>query len=357
MRSCAPFYDVCSGETQMKKHLTRGVLAAAALAAAGAAQAQSSVTLTGLADMYVGSMRMAGDAERKNTAGSGGMTTSWFGAKGVEDLGGGLKAGFNFTSFMRMNTGEMGRFSGDTFWSRDANITLGGNFGTVTLGRWLAPNFLPTILFNPFGDSFVFSPLVLHGNVPLFNGTNWTGTSPADTGWGSQLAYTTPSFGGLTATVNYQFRGTDKGHNVGGNLLYFNGPLALTAFYERAQLGNPVATAFSDGSTRTDWMLGGSYDLQVVKLFLTYGQAKNNVTDVKIKTAHIGASAPLGPGKLLAAVAQSKNSGLDKTRRTLTVGYDYNLSKRTDLYANAMYDHITDYKSGTSFAVGLRHRF
>ena len=343
----------------MKKHLTRGALAAAAaLAAAGAAQAQSSVTLTGLADMYVGSLRMAGDAARKNTAGSGGMTTSWVGVKGVEDLGNGLKVGFNFTSFMRMGNGDLGRFPGDTFWSRDANITLGGSFGTVTLGRWMAPNFLPTILFNPFGDSFVFSPLVLHANVPLFNGTGWTATSPADTGWSSQVAYSTPDIGGLKATLHYQFRDSAaSGHNVGVDLLYFSGPLGLTAFYERAQLSNPVAAPYADGSTRTNWMVGGSYDFQVVKLFVTYGQAKNDVTDAKIKTTQLGASAPLGPGKLLASVAQSKNNGLDQTRRTITVGYDYLLSKRTDVYANLLHDRITDTKSGTSYAVGVRHRF
>ena len=152
------------------------------------AHAQSSVQLSGLADMYVGSMRMAGDAERKNTVGSNGMTTSWFGVTGTEDLGNGLKAGFAFTSFLRMSNGSYGRFVNDTFWSRDANVSLSGNFGTVRLGRWMAPNFLPTILFNPFGDSFTFSPLVLHANVPLFNGTGWTGTTPADTGWSSQIA-------------------------------------------------------------------------------------------------------------------------------------------------------------------------
>lgn len=66
-------------------------LAATALCAAGA-YAQSSVQLTGLADIYAGSMKMAGDAGRKSVVNSGGMTTSWFGFKGTEDLGGGLKA-------------------------------------------------------------------------------------------------------------------------------------------------------------------------------------------------------------------------------------------------------------------------
>lgn len=340
---------------------SRCALAAATLClAAGAAHAQSSVTLTGLADMYVGSMRMAGDATRKNTVGSGGMTTSWFGVKGIEDIGGGNKVGFNFTSFMRMGNGDYGRFNGDTFWSRDANITFGGNFGTIVIGRWMAPNFLPTILFNPFGDSFTFSPLVLHANVALFNGTGWGKTTPADTGWSNQIAYKTPSFGGLTATLQYQFRSdatTDNRYNVGGNLMYFNGPIGLTAFYERAKVGNPVANGFVDGSTRTDWMLGGSYDFTFAKFFLTYGQAKNSVSEVKMKTAQVGATVPIGPGKLMASYAQTKDDGLDKTRKTLAVGYDYTLSKRTDAYANVMFDRITGFDSGTSYGIGLRHRF
>lgn len=62
------------------------------------AQAQSSVQLTGTIDSYAGSMKLAGQ-ERVASVGSGGLTTSWWGVKGVEDLGGGLKADFNITSF------------------------------------------------------------------------------------------------------------------------------------------------------------------------------------------------------------------------------------------------------------------
>ena len=104
-------------------------------------------------------------------------------------------------------------------------------------------------------------------------------------------------------------------------------------------------------------MLGGFYDFQVVKLFLTYGQAKNDVSNAKLKTAQLGASVPIGPGKLLASYAQTRNNLLDAKRQTLTVGYDYNLSKRTDLYANVMHDRITNRSSGTSYGIGLRHRF
>jgi predicted porin len=104
-------------------------------------------------------------------------------------------------------------------------------------------------------------------------------------------------------------------------------------------------------------MLGGSYDFKVVKLFATYGQSKNDVSDAKLKTATVGASVPIGAGKILAGYARTRNSLLDATRQTLTLGYGYDLSKRTDLYANVMHDRITDRSNGTSFGVGIRHRF
>ena len=78
----------------------------AAMSLGGFAHAQSSVQLAGLVDAYAGSMRMSGDAARKATVGSGGLTTSWFGMTGSEDLGGGLKANFALTSFFQADTGS-----------------------------------------------------------------------------------------------------------------------------------------------------------------------------------------------------------------------------------------------------------
>jgi hypothetical protein len=137
-------------------------------AIASPAIAQTNVTLSGLVDTYVGSLRNSGDPARQSVVNSGGLTTSWFGFKGAEDLGGGLKANFALTGFFRADTGQSGRFQGnETMWSRDAHVGLSGGFGAVSLGRDVAPNFLPTILFNPFGDSFAFSPLIAHADVPL----------------------------------------------------------------------------------------------------------------------------------------------------------------------------------------------
>ena len=339
----------------------------AALLCASAAHAQSSVQLTGLVDVYVGSLKFAGDAGKTNQVGSGGLTTSWIGFQGTEDLGSGLKAGFNLGAFMRVDTGTMGRFNNDPFFSRDANVSLMGSFGTVAIGRGKAPNFLPTILSNPLGDSFTFSPLVLHGNVPLFNGSGWGSknavgrTTPSDTGWSNQITYTTPSFGGLKANLHYQFGeqtgNNDSKKNIGLNAIYMAGPLTLTGFYERDQISNPAAPNNPLPNTRKDWMLGGAYDFTIAKAFLSYGQSDEDNSNAKAKTAQVGASVPLGGGKVLASYAQTKLQPVDQSRKTFTVGYDYNLSKRTDAYLMVMHDRITSYESGNSIAAGIRHRF
>jgi len=342
----------------MKKSLLAMV---AALACASAAHAQSTVQISGLVDVYAGSMRMAG-ADRTSVVGSGGMTTSWLGFFGKEDLGGGLKAEFALSSFMRADVGNYGRFENDPTFSRDANVALSGGFGTLRLGRSMAPNFLPTILTNPYGDSFTISPLVLHANTFTSAWGAANRTTPADTGWSNQVTYTTPSFGGLKANLHYQFgeQGGDAGkRNVGVNALYFGGPLTLVGFYENAKINNPVVLTPLP-NTKSDWMLGGAYDFSVVKAYATYGRAEVDATNFEARTISLGLDLPVlnKTGTVKAAVARTKVEGaFNGTRTTSSVGYDHFLSKRTDLYAVAMHDKVTDVRSGTSLVLGVRHRF
>lgn len=342
------------------------------------AMAQSSVQVTGVVDNYFGSMERAGDAGRTSSVNSGGMTTSWLGFKGTEDLGGGLKATFNLTSFLRTDTGASGRFNGnETFFSRDANVGLSGSFGAVTLGRGLAPNFVPSVISNPFGDSFQLSPLILHMNVPWFNASGWTNSVAGDTGWSNEIIYTTPDLAGLKASVHYQFgevAGQNGKNNVGGNLIYFRGPLALTAYYQKVKVNNPLELSpnnvqpatnipFASGMTaaeQTAWFVGGSYNFEVAKLFASYNQSTHDI-DLKDKTFQLGTSIPLGSGAILASWANTKRDGAavgtELKRNTASLGYDYNLSKRTDIYTVYMYDKITQQTTGNSFALGIRHRF
>jgi len=344
---------------------------------AGGALAQSNVTVGGLVDSFAGSLKYSGDAGRRAVVGSGGMTTSWFGFKGVEDLGGGLRAEFALTGFYRADTGESGRFGGDNLFSRDANVGIAGGFGKIQLGRGLAPNFLPTVLFNPFGDSFNFSPLVVHMNVPsgAFGARTWTASNAGDTGWSNQIIYTTPKFGGLNANVHYQFgeiAGSTGRNNIGVNALYFSGPFAATAFYHDVQVANPNPGAIIDTTApiaainrQKAYFLGASYNFEVVKLFATYQRNKNDTAtaaELTDKVYSVGASAPVGPGSVLLSYVHTDRSGsliggAERERDTFSIGYDYPFSKRTDLYTVAMNDKITGASRSTSYGIGLRHKF
>ncbi|MDB5880373.1 MAG: porin, partial [Ramlibacter sp.] len=110
------------------KKLKTGLLAGLLATACGGAAAQSTVQLMGLLDSFAGGIRMAGDPARVRVLNSGGMTTSLYGMKGSEDLGGGVKANFLLTSFLQVDTGVPGRFGGDPYFSRDASVGLSGSF-------------------------------------------------------------------------------------------------------------------------------------------------------------------------------------------------------------------------------------
>lgn len=338
----------------MKKSILAAAVVAAGALSTGA-QAQVT-TVSGLVDVFAGSLQYSGE-KASGVVGSGGMTTSWWGVGGTEKLGNGLTAEFKLTGFMRPDVGAYGRFGGDTIFSRDAWVGLSGGFGTVHLGRDLAPNFLPTVVFNAFGDSFTFSPLVLHANVSLYNGTGWNSVNAADTGWSNEIVYTTPNIGGFKANLHYQFgevAGKSGKNNVGANFMYFNGPFALGGFYHDAQIDNPMGGVLAH--RQKAWMLSGKAGFGPANIYANYEQTRNEGAD-KSKTWALSADVKAGPGKVLAAYANTRWETADTKRDTYSVGYDYDISKRTDLYAIYMYDKVSSFDSGNSFGLGIRHRF
>lgn len=355
----------------MKKTLVAAAVSGLLVSSAFA----QNVTLAGLVDVFAGSIQYSGD-KRTAKVDSNGMTTSWWGVSGAEDLGGGLKADFKVSGFFRPDSGSVGRFGGnENFFSRDAWVGLSGGFGSFHVGRDLAPNFLPTVIFNSFGDSFAFSPLVLHANVPLFNGTNWASANAGDTGWSNQIRYTTPNFGGLSGNVHYQFgevAGNGGNRNFGANFLYFGGPFALGGFVHSVRANNPNAGTIGDVKVgfnqQKAWMLAAKGSFGPANFYANYEKAKNdNYTgasgSAESKTTSVSADVAAGPGKFMVAYANTKwttspTTARNNTKRsTFSVGYDYTMSKRTDIYIVGMNDKITNYDRGNSFAVGVRHRF
>jgi len=339
-------------------------LAAAALfGTTSPAWSQASVQVYGLLDVSAGQFQSAGGLKVKRLD-SGNFSTSYFGFRGTEDLGGGLRAGFTLESFLLLDSGGASRVPGvDTFWSRNANVNLSGGFGNLRLGRMGPPLFVSSLQFNPFGDSFGYSPTIRqYYNLPA--GTPLVG----DSGWNNAIGYTTPALGGLSATVMVaagEGAVNSRGKNLGANVTYRAGPLGVTAAWQdvksQGTLGRPIS-AFPGFVGQTAYQVGGSYDLKVVRLFAQYGRISTDATlDVDTTNLHLGASVPLGTGALLAAYGTSDvdvaGPTPERTSKIMTLGYDYPMSKRTNVYAIYMSEKFTGLSNGTTYAVGMRHRF
>lgn len=336
------------------------------------AQAREAIRLTGLIDAYVGTNRLSGMSRSVTNVGPGGMSTSWFGLVGVEDLGNGMQAEFALTSFYKPDTGTQGRFPGDTMFSRDANIGLRGRFGALHLGAYVSPNFFPAVRFNPFGNSTVMSPLLLHSYVQT-NGDRfvWRNAIAGDTGWSNQLSYTTPEFNGFVADLHVQL-GEVAGHagknNVGARLSYAQGPLAAAAYAQRVQVNNPLDAGAAVSALNTvgsparqsAWFVGASYDFTAVKLFGTFQKTANS-SHSSDRTGQLGASVPVGRGMILMSWANTRRRGDpvggSLARNTVSCGYDYLLSRRVDLYVAGMLDKVTAQQRATTVIMGGRQRF
>jgi predicted porin len=348
----------------MTRPLKSVALAAATLCLSAGAFAQSSASVYGLVDMSLGQFQNAGE-EKKTKVQSGHMSTSYIGFKGSEELGGTIKAKFALESFLRADTGESGRFGGDTFWARAAWVGLQGDFGSTVLGRTTNQFFVSTLAFNAFGDSFDFSPSIrqvltpssVHPELLAFLG---------DTGWGNSILYSSPSSDGFSFNLQGSLgegAATARGNSVGGNVLYFGSAFAATVAVQRVKHGvsgfTPAiqATGFESQDSA---QVGVSYDLKAVKFYGQFSRVKTNATvDTQSTIYGIGASAPLGAGTLLAQYGNAKAEypDSDVVNKTLTVGYDYSLSKSSDVYALVMHDKLTGVEAGNTVALGLRVKF
>lgn len=361
----------------MKTHTITRALALLALGYAAGASAQSSVAVFGTIDANVGRYKGAAGGVTVNDKATArqdasGLTTSFFGLRGTEDLGGGLKASFDLQSFMRNDTGSPGRSDGvpnvvtaDPFWSKSAWVGLGSaSLGRVRLGNISTPLFVNSITSNAFAESTVFSPINLVTLIgsPMSGGTAWANT----------LSYETPNLSGFTGMVNHAFSEGGNGGNTGVRAAYANGPLAGSFAWIHVKK-DPIT--FSDGTSRNNtktWQMALSYDFTAVKVFGHLGAIKSDGSatattaddGITHKIWGLSASMPLGQGKLLAGVAHRKGDELVSAskRQVVSIGYDYELSKRTDVYAVLRDDktraaRTTVEANGTSYAVGMRHRF
>ena len=218
----------------MKKTL----LAMAVLAASGASFAQSSVTLYGVADLGIAkttgqSAEMVGNSTANNGSGR-------FGLRGTEDLGGGLKAGFNYEAGINAEDGSIGT----KMFARAANITLSGGFGEIRLGRSLSLGFNAVAAYELTGTA----NYSIIGNTFGFN--NGTRND-------SEIRYTSPEMGGFQAGIGYIMKPDNGGAaKLDLGATYKNGPIAAGVAYTKTQ-----------GAEKA-WLLGGYMTSAWLKLLL-----------------------------------------------------------------------------------------
>lgn len=350
----APSDKAASKPTNSSKtrRMTR-CCALAVLALPCAAHADS-LQLYGLADTYVGVTHLSGEQATLGVQ-SGGLTTSFWGMTGTEDLGSGLKANFRLEGFFLADTGANGRAPSDGLFARNAYVGLENGFGEVRFGRLANPMFLATALFDVFSGSTKLSPLL---NVL------WTPQEgryiAGDTVWSNAIGYYSPEVAGFSFRGLYSLGeqpGTNTQNNAVGMLLYDRGPFSATFAIQKARIGPGLPT----GSWAQTTMVGGlSYDFHAIKLLTEYARTSTSGASMTTDTIQVGAQIPVGSGKILASAVSSRvrSDVMPSYRRHgLAAGYDYSLSKRTDIYATTMLDKITGKGSGTTLALGMRHKF
>ena len=202
----------------MKKTL----IALAAVAATGAAMAQSSVTIYGVVDVGFTSVNNNGTGTDNTGLTSSNMTTNRLGFRGTEDLGGGLKANFQVETSLAADAP-----AASSIGDRGAWVGLSGGFGEIRLGREYSTTFWSGFLFSPFGtggvgNGFGFANRVVAHAVTGQTNPIWNNNS---------ITYTSPRMAGFMVQGQYAFdeiatAGNDAGRSAGLRINYSGGPLA-----------------------------------------------------------------------------------------------------------------------------------
>lgn len=344
--------------------MKKSLVALAALALAGAASAQSSVTLFGIVDAgisYNENESYTGVSASRTDLRNSGYNSSRLGFRGTEDLGGGLAASFWLEAGLGNDDGTAGDLGGTRLFNRRSTVSLSGRFGEVRLGRDYTPTFWNDTIFDPFGTNGVGTNAVsssgggtvlgqalgLSANSNYVRASNSVGYFlPANLGgFYGQFMYALPErveFDPATATPAGL---TADGRYVGGRVGYANGPLDVAISYGE----NVLARNFQAGGRAESKIgnLGASWDFGFMKLMGEYSQVDVNsdlpalAVDASSQGYLIGATFPVGPGLIRASYSYTdfdlNNAGPDPEAQKFAIGYVHNLSKRTALYATAAY--------------------
>ncbi len=345
--------------------MKRTILATLLATLAGVAQAQSSVTLYGRIDnglQYESGLPHGGQL----SAESGDFGQSEFGARGVEDLGGGTKAIFHLE--MGLNT-QNGSYGNGSLFGRAATVGLtSSSYGTLNLGNLGAGEIQQ--------DSYDLDPQLMqaYAIATLVRGRNWSQA-------GNGIEYTSPSFGGLTVKGQYDLAnsytwnagdpgsapgqlgcavgtsgfGCAQGRSDGFKLQYNASAFELQAIYD--EIRDPNGNFSNVYLYSRSALGGGNFTIGPVKIFaggqylsapdattasynLGAGDALPGGVGVPTAVTHewVGADWQMSPVVSLEGAVYHANANNGNGNATLfTLAGQYNLSRRTFLYAELGY--------------------
>ncbi|MFV8836067.1 porin [Aquisalimonas sp.] len=352
--------------------------AATLVLAASMAKADTEVEMHGIIDVYGGAHNPLGEDRWTGKLSAGGKDTSYWGISARHQVNDGLAVVGDIEAFFRPDSAEQGRFDGDVFFARNANVGVETEYGTVRGGRVTAPLFLPMVFTNPFGGSFEFSP----ANYHTYAGGPQYAHLVGDSGWSDTVQYTAPSVNGMTFTVMYGFgdegsdsRGDDR---IGANLVYRAGGFTGTAAAHAVDYGLDFNASGEEG-TQYAALLGGMYDFGTFQLYGQFQHIDNDLDadDFSMNTVTAGVSVDAGPGQILASYAFSDGSRVDGgdfsdagdppdpiavndggDRNTWAVGYELPVGEMATAYATYFMDDIDDIDDeGHNVGAGMQLRF
>lgn len=348
--------------------MKKSLIALAVLAASGAAMAQSSVTLYGIVDAYVGSKKdttgAAGNTAIDNTkqnqtmVESGGLKSNRWGLKGSEDLGNGLKASFKLEQRFKSDDGSL---DGPQNFKGESSLSLEGGFGKLTVGRTTTVYDDLRDLTNTIGDTSL-SPVI--DSIKEAKG-DYTDTTD------NTIAYRSPVFGGFSGGVSVALGENksnivDASQNTAFTLQYKDGPLLVGYGYQNEETQN--GTGMDD---KTFNLFAASYDFGVAKLVGGYQTEERETLGVKTgdtDSYYFGVQAPVAKNvNLYFGYVNSTWDAVaangDVKATGFTIAANYVLTKRTDLYVGFKQIKKENDNTGadlgkiSQFALGVRHAF
>lgn len=383
-----------------------------------AAYAQSSVTLYGVIDIGI-AYQSINSSDSPQFAGSrfginnGVQSGSRFGLRGSEDMGNGVRATFTLENGFDAGNGTLNQ--GGRLFGRQAWAGLESNaWGYIRAGRQynFATDFFTPI--DPFGAGFgqanmgtAFGAMntTRYSNMLKVQSPNWSGFTM---GVGYSFAPQLPAFYSNNGQVypstgnSYNFDTMDNTRAVTLGVNYANGPLTIAASYDQV-MPNPNTPGVSGGGSvpsAREWILGGSYNWQVVQLALAVGQNNGGIINAQGFTSGgnpapidgsggtwggssggvlfgdgvsytsylVGLTVPYGRAASFFGSWSLAHPGSDmagfgsqvSNQNTYNLGYQYNFTKRTNLYAAVSYATGPGLVSGVSstfLVTGIRHQF